>query len=447
MQELEQEDRLSDLPDDILTFVLERLKLHEVARTSVLSRRWRHLFSYRSSIQIHIGDDAAQSNTSVVEATKRMLAHTMRSPISLLSLRFHVVDESIDIIHCVDNAVANRQISELQFLMHPEILDVDCPEDGMAAYGRRFMRFVDVGPSAFASLTYLYMHCLKLGTDDLNHVLNACTKLKSLTLNFCDWGILSELQIHHPLLTRLTIVNCTFERVELSYLPSLTRLYCQTWISLQDLHPLSFGYVPQLSEIILSNQGTEIHKDFQLSEFLSNMMLRLLDLDFECGKIWIQPQDSKLIRPWLQNLQILYLRHIHEECDLDWVMFLLEAASLFKRVYVQVSDSAVCQCNKSDHRDLGQVHQYKGPADLKHYNLMELSIRGYQVNERFTRYIKLVVEAAVNLQRVLLLDNVPCKRCGSCPSKGFPQTLEERKLVGKQISQWRSSPVKIGFGI
>ena len=40
------QDRLSDLPDEILVSILSLLKLEERQRTSILSRRWRYLWTF-----------------------------------------------------------------------------------------------------------------------------------------------------------------------------------------------------------------------------------------------------------------------------------------------------------------------------------------------------------------------------------------------------------------
>ncbi|RLM64274.1 hypothetical protein C2845_PM16G12800 [Panicum miliaceum] len=59
-------------------------------------------------------------------------------------------------------------------------------------------------------------------------------------------------------------------------------------------------------------------------------------------EIWIQPEAPKLAGPWLQNLQFVYLRRIHEECDLDWTLFFLQAEPLLKKMIVEVWDHTSC---------------------------------------------------------------------------------------------------------
>ncbi|KAL9237295.1 hypothetical protein vseg_011863 [Gypsophila vaccaria] len=45
-------DRISKLPDEILSMILAPLPLQEAARTSVLSKRWRHVWS--SSLKLDL---------------------------------------------------------------------------------------------------------------------------------------------------------------------------------------------------------------------------------------------------------------------------------------------------------------------------------------------------------------------------------------------------------
>ena len=45
-------DRLSDQPDCLLHTILSRLKARQVVQTSLLSRRWRHLWRSAPSLDI-----------------------------------------------------------------------------------------------------------------------------------------------------------------------------------------------------------------------------------------------------------------------------------------------------------------------------------------------------------------------------------------------------------
>ena len=116
----------------------------------------------------------------------------------------------------------------------------------------------------------------------------------------------------------------------------LTHLTCQSWRPSHDTYPLTFVYVPKLSVLILTSMSSVYHKNIRLSEFLRNVIIVNLDLNFQSRKIWIQPEATKPLAPLLRNLQMLRLRFIHEKCDLSWTMFILEATPLLKEINIQV---------------------------------------------------------------------------------------------------------------
>lgn len=57
------------------------------------------------------------------------------------------------------------------------------------------------------------------------------------------------------------------------------------------------------------------------------------------------------------------------------------------------------------------------------------------------------MEAAVNLELLSLLESRPCLRCWSLASTIYPRTQKERDLITKQISDWRSSPIRIEIDV
>lgn len=89
---------------------------------------------------------------------------------------------------------------------------------------------------------------------------------------------------------------------------------------------------------------------------------------------------------------------------------------------------------------------WRAPDDLKHYHLKQLIILGYQVEDKFNRYIRCVLKAAVKLELLILFNSGSCKHCKFFPSTRFPGT-EERDMIKKQISQWASPSTEIKFGI
>ena len=103
---------------------------------------------------------------------------------------------------------------------------------------------------------------------------------------------------------------------------------------------------------------------------------------------------------------------------------------------VQVWDHTSCADEEDEPKEFTELCQlvYQknsdsltwAPNDLKHYGLKELIINGYQIEEKFIRYTRRVVEAAVNLELVMLLDFTSCEFCNFSASTRYPRTEEER---------------------
>ncbi|XP_066380704.1 uncharacterized protein, partial [Miscanthus floridulus] len=436
------DDRLSTLPDDILLLILNKLDLiRDAARTTVLSS-WRHLLGLRSEIVLDVlnfdathqddddleytMDDLLRTNASVVEATEILLRQHRRqhTTIQLLDITFYLRDESIGIVRAVDRAMADHRILEAKFTVIPDVPDVYCEDDDvLLAYGRRFMTFFDAYPRAFTDLRDLNLHALKLGESDIANVLSACEKLEYFSLVNCDAGIgddqSSVLQIEHSRLVELVVIFCGFGTVELKWLPRLTRLTCRNWMPSQDQYPLSIGYVPQLRVLTLSNDCTAQHKTIKLTEFIGNTAVAELDLNFLCEKIWIQPEGPKRLTPLLQNLRVVTVRFIHEEYDLMWTLFILEAAPLLHTLNILQMSYHICYSDEENQTDENTRENFDRAADLlkwethhdfKYYNMKKLTIEGFQVEAKFTRYIRRVMEAAMNLEVVSLRESHPCLR-------------------------------------
>jgi hypothetical protein len=91
--------------------------------------------------------------------------------------------------------------------------------------------------------------------------------------------------------------------------------------------------------------------------------------------------------------------------------------------------------------------KWEACSGFRHYNLRSLTVGGIQVEEKFMAYVRHLVEAAVNLEVVSLLDSRTCPYCGFHPQTWYPRTAKEVDQVTKQISGWRSSPITIKIGI
>ncbi|GFP83559.1 putative F-box/LRR-repeat protein at5g02700, partial [Phtheirospermum japonicum] len=72
-------DRISTLSDEILLFILSLLTLEDAAKTSILSRRWRHLWSFTPTLDFDVKTSSVPLSMSFTGALERALEDQRRN--------------------------------------------------------------------------------------------------------------------------------------------------------------------------------------------------------------------------------------------------------------------------------------------------------------------------------------------------------------------------------
>uniref|UniRef100_A0A0E0E8J0 F-box domain-containing protein n=1 Tax=Oryza meridionalis TaxID=40149 RepID=A0A0E0E8J0_9ORYZ len=456
------DDRINALPDDILLQILERLDLPMAIRTSTLSRRWLQLPRLLSHLIIDITHfmPAPPRRTVNFSVDQIMAAYT--AAVNNLLLSSPSSSNS-------NNSNSNTRIikrMQLSFFLSEDPSYLCSVGDAVGA-------IVDAGKTDLLEfslwLTNLALRNLAFQESDVSHILNTCHNLKFLALCSCvsDFVVLKIDAPHSKLLT-LEIVTCGFDRVDLIHLPNLRRVVCWDW-GLPN-PPIRFGNVPCLHNMSLSCSATNDQTPFRLTELISSATnLTILYLDFQDQMIWIEPQGPKLLYPVFSNVRDVYLCNIFYECDLNWTVFVPEAAPRLSNFYLKAYYSIIkskimvpiycenhpCERNRcEDSAEKVNLLWDQMSSDFKHHHLNLLEITGFAMDDKMINYTRLIMERAVNLKRIRLLDQVPCDKrnvmngMGSTSSNKwrFPVDQGEKSLIKQKLIDGFSSSAEITIG-
>ncbi|KAM0907966.1 hypothetical protein ACQ4PT_015772 [Festuca glaucescens] len=459
-----QRDWLSNLPDDMLLNIIDRLDVADAVRTSILSRRWKEIPTMLSKILIMVGStdnvqertcNAAWANATILGATRSLLESRSTSSYTIhrLCMQFFLADGAIKIGQTVDKTIATHKVGFTEFTILTVKEWKRCSPDYMLAYGRQLMIFIHSCPNVFACLGRLKLENLSLGESDFPEIFRLCKGLEFLRLDNCDMGYRSLIAVEHPRLRELEIVRSNFERVDLNWLPELTTLTFSSWISLHD--PLSFGYIPLLHTVSLSNTALSSHKMLKLSEFLGKATISNLHLGFESEKIWVKPEDPRELWQVFSKLRLLNLAAISAECDLSWTLFVLQGAPSLEELCIRV-----CDCLGIWDEDLRKKLAYSEErkdvdatweaSDFKHHNLSVLRIFGFQSEVKFVDYINTVMETAVNLKDIYLHEKPVCEeKCAYSRQQGgrFPKSRKQKILVMNSLDMHRHPLLRLHFQV
>ncbi|XP_062224571.1 uncharacterized protein LOC133923147 [Phragmites australis] len=97
----------------------------------------------------------------------------------------------------------------------------------------------------------------------------------------------------------------------------------------------------------------------------------------ELIRIWIKPEDPKQLSRIFSNLRDLYLCDVFSECNLEWILYILEAAPSLKNFFLTVSRH-VCGMNIYEGNLQRTNLQWEASSNFKHRSLNLLDIEGFE---------------------------------------------------------------------
>ncbi|CAL4888460.1 unnamed protein product [Urochloa decumbens] len=334
----------------------------------------------------------------VYAETRRLLASTSHHAIKVLCLSFYLTDPHLQAIgSAVSSIVEHGDTKLLEFNMMADWHDLDYKLEASVQLGQRFMAFFGSCPSVFRWLTSLYIENLRFNESDMSSLLDACDQLRFLSMRSCDCGPRSVLKIDAPRSQLMELVFNMFIRVELIQVPKLMHVVCD--ILVFESPAIVFGHVLLLHDISLSSMIMN-QPPLMLSNWLSNVRsLSTLTLDFENWEIWIH--------------------------NLEWTLYLLEAAPSLKNFFLKVQRHKCARvCKVIDDQQRTSL-QWKASSDFRHHSLNLLDIEGFEVEYKLMKYIRHVMKLAEQLKMICLQHKEPCDGCDANGRLGFNSSGSE----------------------
>ncbi|KAH9654226.1 F-box domain-containing protein [Citrus sinensis] len=299
-------DWVSRLPDDILVNIISRLTLKEAARTSVLSSRWKYLWTYASNLNF----DASKLLVNVYEETieeERLrymcwVNKVLESHKSLSVNEFIIVfdlDDSHEsnISHWVYTAISKRA-QKFELNLFPAL----CwpPASGIYEFSQGCYDYLKspCGLSRVKSLRFLYFDTVNVTEEILEFFINNCPNLDDLRVGRSDKLLRLKVVGSSLQLKCLHIDHCNnLEELEIS---------CPSLLSFKYFGPeikLHVKNVPQLVDVLIGG-GHGIGKGKVIGPIVNYFpQLKTLELHVELNEEILQFPECDL--PELRHLMFI----------------------------------------------------------------------------------------------------------------------------------------------
>ncbi|KAL7155902.1 hypothetical protein ABFS83_03G107300 [Erythranthe nasuta] len=408
-------DIISELPDDILISIIERLSLKSGIRTSVLSRRWRNLHKYVPKSEIcYCGyltghdwlDDQPHDSNSIVDSFDRFLKIRSGSKLSNLHLSC-----------CLTKSVTDRFERSIYSLGRLGIEKMFLRCDCRGTYAKRDTGFsfsldllLKMPSLKYLALISCYLkpslrsQCNSLQFLSLSHVtflpgvmdciLSNCSRLRSLSLEYCKCP--SKLSIRGPNLELNYLrVNICKDVEEIELCASNLEKFEFTS---REIVNMVFEHVPKLQSVVY----LEIYKKDVVPYVFGKLakdLPQLKSLSFRTKPDIFQVNSMyTMMINMFNNVRQLYIRLDYaEKTDLFLLSPFLKRFPLLEEFHLHVNN-----CKLYDH--LPRRGKEQGVAFF-HPELKKIEISGFIGTENEIEFASYILKSA---RRLELMRISPC---------------------------------------
>lgn len=166
------EDRIGELPDDVVGVIMSHLTLKEAARTSVLSHRWKHLWRLTTRLNFDAPKQFRSKRGNYIKWVKQVVKNCQGSyldeftvNVDLNKKNYHYLDEWISF-------AVRKRVKAININLCPDLL-----------WGRfKEYSFIRSTSGGMEYLKSLCLKCVNITGENIEWLLSICPMLENLSL-------------------------------------------------------------------------------------------------------------------------------------------------------------------------------------------------------------------------------------------------------------------------
>ncbi|XP_047052723.1 F-box/FBD/LRR-repeat protein At1g13570-like isoform X2 [Lolium rigidum] len=380
--------RLEDLPEDVLHTVLSKLPAREVVRSSVLSRKWRSVWT--TCIKLSFNDADVCSGRGGAKSEQGTQVFIDRVDAVLRRHRGRAVDQ-FEIKFIFESKLADHLDNWISFAMtaHTKNLAFDlAPPSNFLKHGDHYRpppaQFV-----GFPNLRKLALHVLDTTNQDLDNILGSCCKLEWLSIVRCH--LKDELKVTRPLshLRYLRVMHCDITKIDFHAAELSTFVYKGSFI------PVSLRHASKLEKAKIWFYDTTFQQ--AITSLLDGLPdVRNLTLQFSFQRLenrWVL--NSPHMFSQLRHVQILLIATDEDADKILYLVSFLRVAPFIEKLEVHFHCLPTLWF-----ANCGPLRQQIPANEYKYVNLKNVRVTGFRGARGQVEFLMHVVENAPAIQGV-----------------------------------------------